>query len=131
MAEHVPTDTQRRQVETMAGFGIPEYDIGRTLGIDPKTLRKHYRDELDMGHIKANSAVAQSLYRRATDPDAGREGVTAAIFWLKCRAGWREASPLDMPRQQAPEEERLGKKELADRASEIAGKGTGWGDLVH
>jgi hypothetical protein len=27
-------------------------------------------------------------YRKATGE--GRESVTAAIFWLKCRAGWRE-----------------------------------------
>lgn len=30
----------------MAAYGIPEYDIARVLAVDPKTLRKHYRDEL-------------------------------------------------------------------------------------
>ena len=30
----------------MAGYGIPEADIAGVLGIDPKTLRKHYRGEL-------------------------------------------------------------------------------------
>jgi hypothetical protein len=34
--------------------------------------------------------VAENLYRRATGE--GREAVTAAIFWLKSRAGWRENS---------------------------------------
>ena len=74
----------------MAGYGIPETDIARVLGIDPKTLRKHYREELDIGHVKANAKVAESLFRKATGDD--RQSVTAAIFWLKTRAGWKETS---------------------------------------
>ena len=90
---HLPEPSQRRQVEAMAGYGVPEADIARVLGIDPKTLRKHYRDELDTGHIVANANVAESLFRKATGDH--RQSVTAAIFWLKTRAGWREASPND------------------------------------
>ena len=41
-------------------------------------------------HSKANARVAENLYRKATGDS--REGVTAAIFWLKCRAGWKETS---------------------------------------
>ncbi len=85
---HLPGPTERRQVEAMAGYGIPEADIARVLGIDPKTLRKHYRDELDTGHILANAKVAESLFRKATGDH--RQAVTAAIFWLKTRAGWKE-----------------------------------------
>jgi hypothetical protein len=36
------------------------------VGIDSKTLRKHYRDEFDTGHIKANAKVAENLFRKAT-----------------------------------------------------------------
>ncbi len=50
----------------MAGYGVPEADIGRVVGIDPKTLRRHYRDELSTGHIKAAAKVAESLFRKAT-----------------------------------------------------------------
>jgi hypothetical protein len=42
-------------------------------------------EELDTGHIKASAKVAGNLYRIATG--SGREAVTAAIFWLKVRAG--------------------------------------------
>ena len=84
---HLPEPSQRRQVEAMAGYGVPEADIARVLCIDPKTLRKHYRDELDTGHIVANAKVAESLFRKATGD--GRQSVTAAIFWLKTRAGGR------------------------------------------
>ena len=74
----------------MAGYGVPEADIACVLDLDPKTLRKHYRSELDKGHIKATTKVAENLYRKATGE--GREAVTAAIFWLKTRAGWKETS---------------------------------------
>lgn len=83
-----PDETSRRQVEAMAGYGVPEADIARVLDIDPKTLRKHYRAELDHAHVKANSAVAQSLFRKATGD--GPQSVTAAIFWAKTRMGWKE-----------------------------------------
>src|SRR5436190_14998476 len=72
----------------MAGFGLPETDIATVLDIDPKTLRKHYRHELSKGSIKANTKVAESLYRKALSD--GSQSVTAAIFWLKTRAHWKE-----------------------------------------
>ena len=87
---HQPDPAGRRQVEAMAGYGIPEADIACVLDVDPKTLRKHYRKELDKGHIKATAKVAENLYRKATGE--GREAVIAAIFWLKTRAGWKETS---------------------------------------
>jgi hypothetical protein len=31
----------------------------------PKTRRKHYRDELDTGQVKASAKVAESLFRKA------------------------------------------------------------------
>jgi hypothetical protein len=83
-----PDETSRRQVQAMAGYGVPEADIARVLDIDPKTLRKHYRSELDLAHVKANSAIAQSLFRKATGD--GPQSVTAAIFWAKTRMGWKE-----------------------------------------
>ena len=89
-ASHRPDPNSRRQVEAMAGYGMPETDIAAAIGIDAKTLRKHYRSELDLGHIKANSAVAQSLFRKATGE--GPQSVTAAIFWLKTRARWKETT---------------------------------------
>ena len=87
---HEPDAYQRRQVETLAGYGIPETEIASLIGIDPKTLRRHYRQELDHGHTKANAKVAENLFRKATGD--GREAVIAAIFWLKTRAHWKETS---------------------------------------
>jgi hypothetical protein len=74
----------------MAAYGIPEVDIGRVVGIDAKTLRKYYRDELDLGETKANAQVAGFLFNSARNGN-----VTAQIFWLKTRARWREA-PVEL-----------------------------------
>ena len=82
---HQPDPSQRRQVEALAAYGIPETEISRVVGIDPKTLRKHYRDELDLGETKANAQVAGFLFNSAKSGN-----VTAQIFWLKTRARWRE-----------------------------------------
>ena len=45
----------------MAAYGVPEASISRVVGIDPKTLRKHYWEELDTGGIKATAKVAEFL----------------------------------------------------------------------
>ena len=77
----------------MAAYGIPEAEVARTIGehgIDAKTLRKHFRRELDIGATKANSAVAQTLYKMATSGTSP----AATMFWLKCRAGWKEINVL-------------------------------------
>jgi predicted transcriptional regulator len=91
---HKPDASVRRQVEAMAGYGVPEADIAGVVGVSPKTLRKHYRGELDHGHVKANAKVAENLYRKATGE--GREAVIAAIFWLKTRAGWKETTTHEL-----------------------------------
>ena len=74
------------------GYGVPESDTARVLAIDPKTLRRHYREELDTGQIKATAKVAEFLFRKATTE--GPQCVTAAIFCMKTRGGWRE-TPLE------------------------------------
>ena len=95
----LPTDEQRRQVEAMVGFGIPEAQIARLIdnpqtkrSIDEKTLRHHFRNEIDTGQVKANTAVAQSLFRMATSGNV----VAAAIFWAKTRMGWKETAAVEM-----------------------------------
>jgi hypothetical protein len=85
---HTPDPFHGRQVEALAAYGVPETDIARVLAIDPKTLRKYYREELDTGSVKATAKVAEFLFRKATTE--GPQCITAAIFWLKTRGGWRE-----------------------------------------
>jgi hypothetical protein len=69
------SQSQRQWVEAMPGCGAPEPDVAILIDIAPKTLRKHFRDEFETGHIKASAKVAGNLYRIATG--SGREAVTA------------------------------------------------------
>src|ERR1051326_20489 len=87
-----PTDEQRRTVKAMSRVGVAQPAIPTHIGIDPKTLRKWFREELDRGSIEATTKVAQSLFRMATDGN----NVAAAIFWMKARAGWREKHELEL-----------------------------------
>lgn len=87
---HEPTDKNRKLVLTLTGYGVTEVAVGRELGISVPTLTKYYRNELDCGVDKANAQVAQSLFLKATGD--GSQSVSAAIFWLKTRAGWRETT---------------------------------------
>lgn len=91
---HKPTDVTKRQVETLSGFGLCHENIAAIIGIDDKTLRLYYREEIDLGRAKANANVAKSLYNSATSGDT-----TAAIFWAKARMGWTEKSHLVVERK--------------------------------
>jgi hypothetical protein len=104
---HRPDPSQRRQVEALAAYGIPEADISGVVGIDPKTLRKHYRDELDLGETKANAQVAGFLFNAAKNGN-----VTAQIFWLKTRAKWRE-TPIELKHSGA-----VARNDLSDLSDE-------------
>lgn len=113
----------------MAGFGVPQSAIAGAIGVDCKTLRERFRDELDRGVAAANMQVAQNMFKLATGP--GREAVAAAKYWLSCRAGWSEYAPVPAVRQPPAGEARLGKKDAAQIASETAEVGTSWAGLVH
>ncbi|HEY2773205.1 MAG TPA: hypothetical protein VGK20_04030 [Candidatus Binatia bacterium] len=81
---HEPTDETRRVVEEASGLGLPQAQVGLLIGVSEKTLRLHYREELDRGMAVANAAVARSLFRAATADG----NVTAMIFWCKTRLRW-------------------------------------------
>lgn len=115
-----PTEKDRATAKMMAAFGIPQYDIAKVIGVSEPTLRKHFRDELEVAHIEATAKVAQNLFRKATGD--GKEAVAAAIFWLRARGGWRDRDP-------APVDEG-GKKEQRDRFAHTAERGTRWEKLL-
>ena len=117
-AEPVPPNLlHSRQVEAMAGYGIPAEDIATVLGVGRLELERDYRKELDGAAIKANAKVAESLFRKATGE--GREGVVAAIFWLKTRAGWKETSVHEFSGQYPKPISQLSPEELDARLKAV------------
>lgn len=89
-ARHSPTNEQRQLVQLHCTIGTPQAVIADIIGIDPKTLRLHYREELDQSSAKANATIGGALFNKAKGGDTA-----AMIFWMKTRAGWREKSEID------------------------------------
>lgn len=85
---HHPTDIQRRLVQMLASEGVPQAQICRILAIDPKTARKHYRRELDIGAAKLEAALISHLLRIARGK--GAVAFKAIRFVLQSRFGWSE-----------------------------------------
>lgn len=97
---HEVTDKSRSEVEALCSFGIPQEQISTYLGIDSKTLRKYYRDEIDKSSVKSSARVGQFLYQNATGQTLNSgathaDCVRAAMFWAKTRMGWRETQNID------------------------------------
>jgi hypothetical protein len=88
--QHVPTDGQRQTVQLHTTVGTIQPVIAQILGIDAKTLRLHYRDELDLAKAKANATIGGALFNKAMRGDTA-----AMIFWMKTQAGWRETNVLE------------------------------------
>ena len=78
-------------VGTLAAGGTLQELIAARLEISSRTLRKHFRAELDLGEIQANAKVAQTLFSLATSG----QHPAATIFRMKTRRGWRERDGLE------------------------------------
>jgi len=87
---HAPTDATRQTVQLHTMVGTTQADIARVLDIDEKTLRKYYRDELDLAKAKANATIGGALFNKAKTGDT-----SAMIFWMKTQAGWCERTDIN------------------------------------
>ena len=86
-----PTPEERNLVEVMSGYGIPHKGIALVIGCHEETLRVHFRQELDIGMVKANAKVVGALYKLAVEGN----NVAATIYWTKARMGWSEPQRHD------------------------------------
>ena len=86
----VPPDPEK--VESLAARGLTLEQVASCLGISYQTLNeasKEYTDfaeAIKRGQNKGVSIIANALF------ESGKQGnTTAQIFYLKCRAKWKEA----------------------------------------
>lgn len=88
-----PTDSERKQVEAMSGYGLPIEQIAVLVrgGIDSDTLRKHFATELIAGKAKANSGVGRTLFQKAMGGDTA-----AMIWWSKTQMRWKEVQQHEL-----------------------------------
>ena len=82
-----PTDSERKQVEALSGYGLPIEQIAVLVrdGIHVDTLRSHFGTELVSGKAKANGQVGKTLFQKVMAGDT-----TAAIWWSKTQMRWAE-----------------------------------------
>ncbi len=95
----VPTEEQRHTVKSLAAYGIKHEGIARVLRLrSPKTLRKHFREELTLGEIEGVAQVAQTHHQMAK---SGKYPVSTIHFlekhqrWLDVQSG--ETRPAAAP----------------------------------
>ncbi|MBY5555234.1 RNA polymerase subunit sigma-70 [Rhizobium leguminosarum] len=88
---HIPSPTDRRVVELLAAEGVPQLQLCRILGISQKTLRAHFRAELNRGASRLEAALVHRLYALAGGK--GAIALRAIIFILKARFGWSPYLP--------------------------------------
>lgn len=86
-----PTKEQRQSVAVWASIGTAHDVMAAQLGIDKKTLEKHFRHELDNGKAITDNTVGKTLYQKALTGN-----VPALIFWAKTRLGWRETNRTEV-----------------------------------
>lgn len=88
--EHLATEERQNTVTMHIRIGTPQEIVAKVLGIDVKTLRKHYRRELDLAGYEANAEIGGALFTKAKNGDTA-----AMIFWMKTKAGFKETSAID------------------------------------
>lgn len=87
----MPPDLDK--VEALAARGLTEEQIAHSLGVCYDTLNERkkelseFAEAIKRGKNKGIAAVANKLYDNA---QVGN--VSAQIFYLKCRAGWKEVN---------------------------------------
>jgi hypothetical protein len=81
-----PSEEQRHLVKVLSSYGIKQEDIATEVGLkSPKTLRKHFHEDLDRGRIGARIRVHKALLKMA----ASGKKLAATVYWLNRQAGWR------------------------------------------
>lgn len=91
------TTKEIQSIETMSGYGLPVEKIAAILGISERTF--HNRIKLTpegvcavlKGRSKAEHNVTATAYELATSGKCP----TMTIFWLKCRARWKDETKND------------------------------------
>ena len=83
----------------LAKMGLSEEQIATSLGISRSTISRRKRDDdtfattLKSGQQEGITLVTNQLFNSATD--AVKPNTSAAIFFLKNRAGWRDKQEVD------------------------------------
>lgn len=80
-----------KQVESLAAQGLTQEQIALALGISVTTLDNRKRESEEFGAaIKRGQAKGVALVTNKLMESIKGGNMTGMIFFLKCRAGWKE-----------------------------------------
>lgn len=109
---HKPDKQSSELVSALALNGVAQDRIAMHVGVSPVTLRKFYRDTLDLATESVCARVAKNLVRIASS-GSGNAAVQAAKYVLGAKGGWKDVGRLEVEHE----------FEASDNAHEIiAGK---------
>ena len=104
---HIPNDISRKMVSNLVKYlSMTQVQIAEVVGIDVKTLRKHYKTELTTAHIDQTINLARNAYVMALEGN-----VPMTIFLLKTRAGYIEPKTI-MESEDTEEQTKIDKIEV-------------------
>src|SRR5204863_9907912 len=86
----VPTMQQRRAVRLAVAAGMKPGQVAAVVGLDPKTVAKRFKHELETGAAQSNAKVVSKLYQKCMKGDT-----VALLFWCKTRLGWNEKQQIE------------------------------------
>lgn len=117
---YVPELEDRNRVAVAAGGGMTHEEIALGLGIDRKTLEKHFEHELSIGAYKKRLEVLEAMYKTAMSGNVTAQRAYVALS----PAAAAPPAPL------LPAEAELGKKERAKIDARVSQRGTEWENLL-
>jgi len=91
---YVPNAETEEQVEKLAGLGMPLEKIALIVNLSRHTVEDNYRDAIERGNAKTLNQVTQRLFDIAMG--SSKESLSACIFWLKCRGGWKPPADIEV-----------------------------------
>ena len=80
-----PTPEQEKVCSLGVGFGLTHEQIGKLVGCNAKTLRKHFQHALETGRERLTMDIGSQLYKKAMNGDT-----ISAIFLAKTKGGFQE-----------------------------------------
>ncbi len=84
------------RVESLAERGLTQHQIAAALGVSGRTVESRIAESSEFSEaVKRGAAKGIAFVANLLMEQAKSGNVTSQIFYLKCRAGWREVQQVD------------------------------------
>ena len=87
----IPTEEQRAIVQRMCIANMTHEQMAEVIGVSKSTLQVAFSELLVSGKNRVTAQVVGALVKAALSGNVG-----AQCFYLKCQAGWKETSRVEI-----------------------------------